>query len=475
MSSEAPDEVWLHIACHLQQTKDLSTFSRTSTRFLPIARSLLYRKVRLSVVHGEWEPRSRYGPDTLALLAREPSLARCTTELELANYPQTGTAQFSGLVNPGALANMTNLRKLTLVGSVFIDAEEPIVDEWIAALRSVGPHVLVVNEERVGVPSLGLSSHKLRDFPQFRELEWGSVGDTLTAGSVESLIQDMLSNTLATLEKLSLLFTMPDDDPELIEAFFRLRFPCLTSLTLGHWNSYNYGALPGSFPRFINAHSLKLQYLDLQYEVDWRGAIFFDSAHVDILNSDSLSNLTEFRGNARSLFNMAKVGLKCLKAIEKLTVGPGGGFDPNDDFDAMIHTLRRSGGHLSALKELNLNLSYWEDREKPSMIEAVHVFTSLSSETLEVWSGSLGDSVEWNAEELGELFAPFKKLRVLHLEENNVAQHKRDDMLRYISKVAAACLTLEEVRWQVRPERIFWLERGPFASGTIQVTTHSVM
>ncbi|KAJ7571909.1 hypothetical protein C8J56DRAFT_1052615 [Mycena floridula] len=91
MSPQTPDEVWLHIARELIRWGDLASLSRSSRRFLSIARSVLYQTVSLSLITtGGFDPHSGYVSDTLALLARDASLAQCTTEVSLDEFPIRG-------------------------------------------------------------------------------------------------------------------------------------------------------------------------------------------------------------------------------------------------------------------------------------------------------------------------------------------------------------------------------------------------
>jgi len=247
-----------------------------------------------------------------------------------------------------------------------------------------------------------------------------------------------------------------------------MHFPHLRSLTLGVWNIEAEVLLAGApdFTDFILTHNNTIEELDMEYGEYDDYALQFDESALAQLGPDSLPHLRSFRGNALSFKIMAKARMKCLTTtLRRLVVGPGGVDDPTWDlrwmFDAILSpvtgiTSRDPAlGRLSALKELDLDLSQWEERERTVIVEAIRLCAECCGPSLEVWIGTLPHCVQMDAEELGELFGLFKKLRVIFLPGAIIPRGKYEgdggESAKYARILASKCLALEEVRLKYYP------------------------
>jgi len=167
---------------------------------------------------------------------------------------------------------------------------------------------------------------------------------------------------------------------------------------------------------------------------------------------------------------MAKARMKCLtNRLSKLTVGPGGVDSPTYDVKRMFSTIQKDStrglaplGHLSVLKELDLDLSQWEDRERGAIIESIRRCGEICGASLEVWRGTLPGCILWDAEELGDLFSMFDMLKVIHLPKESVVHSRETEVEEYVTVLAKKCGTLKEVRldWGGKVDQYWMIIRG---------------
>jgi hypothetical protein len=114
-----PAELWRLIASDPCLFKwDLAHLSASSFHLLHVIRPFLYHTVHIKAVNREFRL-----AETLVLLANNNSLAECVVELELSR--QVTSPQYfiiedlPCLINVGALANMTSLKRIKISGNVF--------------------------------------------------------------------------------------------------------------------------------------------------------------------------------------------------------------------------------------------------------------------------------------------------------------------------------------------------------------------
>ncbi|KAJ6536707.1 hypothetical protein DFH09DRAFT_1324454 [Mycena vulgaris] len=335
------------------------------------------------------------------------------------------------IVNFGALSKLTGLKCLNLLDGVFATVSNEMKDAFVDALCRISLEELSIDQTDT---DLGLFSAHLGRMKNLKKLEWGP-DDPRPEYDADAPLWGLLSNWASSLTTLSLLARSSSEREQ--HNLFSRRFPHLRSLILGNW-VFDVETIP-EFNTFIIAHSDTLEHLDLEYgNYDEYYMSFVDN---DALTPNSLHRLREFRGNTECGRLMAKSRMKCLtNSLTKLTVGPGGVDGPTYEVQGMFNALRASGG-LRALKELDLDLSEWEDREREDIAEAITACTELCP-TLEVWNGTPGYSVKWTAEELGGLFGKFKILRVINLPMDYAEFH--EDIDQYFGVLAASCSVLEE-------------------------------
>jgi len=246
-----------------------------------------------------------------------------------------------------------------------------------------------------------------------------------------------------------------------------MHFPHLRSLTLGVWDILDeiLSANAPDFTDFILTHNNTIEELDMEYGEYDRYALQFDGSALTRLGPDSLPHLRSFRGNASTFMIMAKARMKCLTTtLRRLVVGPGGVDMPTWElrwmFDAILSPVTSSDpalGRLSALIELDLDISQWEERERPEIVESIRLCAECCGPSLEVWMGTLPHAMTMDAEELGELFGLFQRLRVIFLPGTTIPQGKYGDegvCAKYVRILAAKCLALEEVCLKYYPPKL---------------------
>ena len=302
---------------------------------------------------------------------------------------------------------------------------------------------------------------------------------------------DILSRSRTTINTLSLPFAETLESPCL--RLWNTHFPHLRSLTLGFWDieaEVESLDVP-DFTDFILAHNDTIEELEMEYGEYDRYALQFNESSLTRLRPGSLPHLRSFRGNATSFMIMAQARMKCLTTtLRRLVVGPGGVDEPTYHvrwmFDAILSLAIDSIGSspvlrgLSALTELNLDLSQWEDRERTVIVESIRRCAECCGPSLEVWRGSLPSAVEMDAEELGELFGLFERLRIIYLDADIIPKGKYEDDegegAAYVRILASKCGALEEVSlnyyyppppivvWEVLRGRISESGEGCFCS-----------
>jgi len=106
-----------------------------------------------------------------------------------------------------------------------------------------------------------------------------------------------------------------------------------------------------------------------------------------------------------------------------------------------------SDGMLGALKELDFDLSPWNEVYPSDIVEIMQQLGNLCGSSLEVWLGKLPSRVWFSAQEMSTLFRDFKKLKVINLWKNLEAKCVEviDDEKEYVYTLASELVPLEEV------------------------------
>jgi len=331
-----------------------------------------------------------------------------------------------------AFRNLTSLRCLTL-WRVFSDETDKVVDSFMEVIGGLGLEELNIQNP---IKLLSSTLNPLENVKNLKKVEWTT--DGLNEESMNPLWK-LLSNSTSTLTTLCLPFEVSLE--EIQHRLFTMRFPNLRSLILGNW-AYDV-PLPVEFHDFILAHSDTLELLDLDYCNYDEYRLCFEGLSLSHLGPDSLPHLREFRGHSENLLVMAKAQMNCLKtSLRKLTVGPGGVDTPTWELKWMFDALQENGG-FGILKELDLDMSQWEERERNAISDSILQCAQVCGASLEVWNGTLPNCVQWKAEELGGLFGKFEMLKVIRLPRGAIESGPGTD--EYIRILAAKCKVLELV------------------------------
>lgn len=238
-----------------------------------------------------------------------------------------------------------------------------------------------------------------------------------------------------------------------------MRFPLLRSLTLGTWEYETSTVEDHDFTDFILAHSATLESLDLGYSNYDEDAMTFESSSLSRLSPNSLPHLQSFKGNSQSLKIMAQARMKCLyTSLKCLSVGPGGVDSPTyaveDMLDALLARSQPSSDQtplqpLGSLKDLNFDVSQWEEREREDTFEALRRLALCCSKSLEIWRCPLPRSIgPIDASELGKLFGPFLKLQVVYISFDTMPPSDANNdgrSMEYLQELAPLCPDLQEV------------------------------
>ncbi|THU76191.1 hypothetical protein K435DRAFT_974518 [Dendrothele bispora CBS 962.96] len=460
-----PTEIWLQIfsSSHEFRPSDLCNISRSCKHLSPIARSILYRSINL---------RSEIGNDstmyTLRLLARDLHLASLVSKLSLQRFAQSSQSKFPSLINVDVFKNMNNLRNLELTGSVFMGEKESVKDEVIEVLfDQIGVQELKVFTDSSN--GLGLSSAQLMQFMGLRSLLWNGFA---MDDSVFDSIWTLLSSSSCTLESISLPF--PVGSRPIMNHFFDFHFPNLHSLTLGIW--HDGGFLPSSFSHFLLAHSSTLTHLDLDSDTD---QLILYSSLTPNLSRASLPQLRYLRANIECVRVMMTIEGGPMHffstSLTKLVISPGfvdfvrlNAKIMFSQFQISLETDRGGGsgtytgtgnteGTFSVLRELNFDLSPWNEVHRSDIIEIMYQLGVLCGSSLEVWLGTLPSRVQFSPKELAGLFGKFRKLRVIHLWKSfqiNLFEKNKDDEIvdrekeyvgEFVLELEGSCPKLEEV------------------------------
>jgi len=206
-------------------------------------------------------------------------------------------------------------------------------------------------------------------------------------------------------------------------------FPELRSLHLGmvEFSSMGNGR---DLTDFVLAHGNNL--LDLNTEMLCYD--FGDDEGSTRLSRDSFPCLRSFKGHSTTLSIMVQVHMSCLTTtLRRLCIGIG-----EEDFGRIIERILSDNyyrDHPLVLTELETDALL---RVGPAG-DVIRNCGICFGASLEVWTGFL-DIEDMDARDLAELFAPFVRLRVLHLCWLGL-----DRVGDYVRPLAASCLTLQYV------------------------------
>jgi len=211
---------------------------------------------------------------------------------------------------------------------------------------------------------------------------------------------------------------------------------------------------------FILAHNDTIEELDMGYSLRIDIAASFGSASLTRLRADSLPRLHSFRGNTLTLGVMAKARMSCLTtSLRRLVIGRRCVWSPAYELQPMFDALLSDGATpLSSLKEFEIEFWHWE---RDRVQKDIRNFAKCCGASLEVWRGTL-PYVKMNAQELGELFGLFEKLRVIHISARTIFgtdEGDDDTVVAYVCSLASVCQKLQEacVIYQLPRKDELWM------------------
>ncbi|KAJ7756317.1 hypothetical protein B0H16DRAFT_1886064 [Mycena metata] len=293
-----PVEIWLHIL-DLQRLRHLTRLCLTCSQLLAITRPVIYRHLYLSSETKHQTPNALVD-DTFALLARDLNLAQSVRELTLDSYSNSESyVRNPGLLHPDSLRNMTELKRVTLIGDVSRRAGREEMADFIQIL-----HTLQLDELKIPAPGaraflLALNPWQLVQLGNPKRI-------ALYVGSDRyELLLPRLSTIFTTAGPLITSLSVTAMQSHL-NALFTLRFPALHSLEIANPFDLRQITCPPGFNSFLSAHhelleELRLGYVDRRdtgsFEVADSAAIVFDQ--YSGLHPKFLPNLKVFRGHYR--------------------------------------------------------------------------------------------------------------------------------------------------------------------------------
>ncbi|KAJ7456971.1 hypothetical protein FB451DRAFT_1407020 [Mycena latifolia] len=443
-----PVELWLHVLGFQILLRDLGELCLTCSQLLSVARPVLYRHTIL-VAETRLHPNFAVA-ETFALLARDADLARSVRELTL-DSRSTSEAYYRnpGLVHIASLRQMTQLKRVTIMGDISRHAGAETISQFIQIL-----HDLHLDDLRFPSPGirgfiLAVKPAQLVQLANPKRIECNLGVDyngLLAARFLTLFAAAPPSLTSLTLIAHHLYSASPMHD------LFALHFPHLRSLALVSASNLGLSCPPG-FTAFLSAHHTTLEELHL----GWNRSTTTSNPAALVLDADDdehpdfLPNLQVFCGDCRNVELMARARMRCLGTLRALTIGSA-----TQNPEAAIADVRRmldaldAAGRLSALRYLDFDLFEWRDIERDFIPEFVRRLGALCGPTLEVWRGLLPFGGSWPMDG----FAAFPRLQAIRFPQDSTALtlaisadqvYVATDVLACVHSLAATCDELKEV------------------------------
>ncbi|KAJ6578822.1 hypothetical protein DFH09DRAFT_1276250 [Mycena vulgaris] len=452
-----PVEIWLHILGFRIPLRDLGELCLTCSQLLSISRPILYRHPTL-VAETQLHPNLAV-TETFALLARDADLARNVRELTL-DSRSTSEAYYRnpGLIHIPSLRNMTQLKRITIMGDIARHAGTETVNKFIQILHELQLDELLFPMPGVRGFILAINPAQLGQLANPKRIQF-HVGVDYN-GLLASRFLTLLAAAPPSLTSLSLIAnnlysTCP------VHEIFTLHFPHLRSLALVSTSDAGFTCPPG-FTAFISTHHATLEELHLGWNRTTRtsgpAALVFGAASD--LYPDFLPNLKVFRGDCRNVEIMARARMRCLAMLQNLTLGSAAGGPEARVADAhqMLDALE-AAGRLDALKQLDFELFEWREAERDFVPAFVRRFGTLCGPTLEVWRGLLPFGGSWPM----DVFAAFPRLQVIRFPQDSMVltpatawdqDYDATKVLECGQSLVGTCKELKEVPFGLMRENI---------------------
>jgi hypothetical protein len=148
-----------------------------------------------------------------------------------------------------------------------------------------------------------------------------------------------LESSRETIRSLTLNFNVVLALQRRCEYLWDFRLPRLESLTIGVWSGIP--ICPAQFARFIVAHGETLVELGLAYA--YNNLFDYTKLFGEYLRSDSLPNLTIFRGHTYAFLEMVDARMECLRLLRTLEIGSSCEFSdpPTSEFHKIFDGIDR--------------------------------------------------------------------------------------------------------------------------------------
>ncbi|KAJ7161029.1 hypothetical protein C8R46DRAFT_1106289 [Mycena filopes] len=373
-----PVEIWLHILGLQQPLRNLTALCLTCSRLLSVARPVFYRQLHL-VAEKNRTPNVAV-LETFALLARDTDLAQSVRELTLDSHSTSESyVKNPGLVHVDSLRNMTQLKRVTVIGDMNSISLTPGARAFVLALTPL--------------QLTQLANPKHIEFfvgPERNELLLPRVSTILTAAA----------------SSLTSLF--------LVAGQAHLKLRSLAIVNIFDWREI---ACPPGFSTFLSAHHEQLEKLHLGHYPLSSGyhpnAIILDESSV---HPHFLPNLQVFSGHHQNIEIMARARMHCLKNLRDLTIGTEMAPPSEITLLPMLDALD-TAGPLSALRDLDFDLFQSDETELATASTFVSRWAALCGPTLEVWRGLIPFMGSWPL----DAFSAFPRLRIIHFPHDDLA------------------------------------------------------
>ncbi|KAJ7153429.1 hypothetical protein C8R43DRAFT_1001899 [Mycena crocata] len=455
-----PVEIRLYILSLPISGRDLGNLCLTCSQLLSITRPILYR--HLTLVAEKNRLPNPAGEITLSLLARDADLAQSVRELTLDSSSSSETYfRNPGLVHIASLKNLTQLKRITIMGDISRHAGTQTMSHFTQIL-----HDLELDELRIPTPGarkflLALKPEQLLQLANAKRIELYP-GFDYNDLLVPRLLT-LLTAATRSLTSLSLTITSLSANTPASHPLFSLRFPLLRSLALRTTGDSENTPSPPGLTAFVSAHHQTLEDLHLGYTSDQTlhmgyslVALLLDDAAE--LHPDFLPNMQRFQGHCRNVELMARSRMRCLSKLRELVLGAvADGLDPTmatmEYISRMLDALE-AAGPLAALKRLDFDLFQWKPNKQKNLVPFVCRLAVLCGPTLEEWRGLLSSPFTVMDE-----FKHFPRIRVIHFPKHSTVLNPRmpipdgDDwedgqstFEERLHRLAAVCSALEEVQ-----------------------------
>ncbi|KAJ7054744.1 hypothetical protein C8F01DRAFT_1162750, partial [Mycena amicta] len=346
-----PLEIWLTDILPLLHPANLASLCVTCSSLLALTRPLLYHTVVLKSERiGRPNP---FITPVFSLLARDSSLARNVRALTLDATAVSAEqyAQNPSLVDPASMENMTQLKRLTIVGDISRQATRRDVQRFIEMIHGLNLDELCFRSQ-VRPFLLPLPSAQLEQLgSNVRRLVFSLGFDQNER--LAPVVTRLFTAAQPTLTSVSLRAPA-----SMLSNFFALRFPHLRSLQVSVLSQRQPGSMTvRNLSEFLSAHGEQLQELYLIPEMSFRKWDTYRGLELDLpslISPSFLPNLRVLRAVYRTVEMLARARVTSLQHLTNLALTS---FQPGTaELRQMLAAFQDTSTTLPALVELDFRL-----------------------------------------------------------------------------------------------------------------------